>query len=227
MDLWEESMPQNKVLIVDDHEIVRVGLKALISRQANLEIVGEAADAPTAVAQAEALKPDVVLMDVRLGSTSGIEACQQITSRMPGTKVIILTSYAEDDVLFAAMRTGAAGYVITQAGGLAVLRAIQSALDGATLLDPATAETTCSAVRRTTRSSACGAFASLNSQEQRVLARITTGDTNREIAQHLHLGEGTVRNYVSNILEKLDVSNRAEAAAYATKLKLHEVLASE
>src|SRR5258707_7769250 len=102
-------MQRKKILVVDDHEIVRVGLKALINRQANLEVVGEAADAPAAVAQAEKLRPDVVLMDIRLGSTSGIDACQQITSRMPDTKVIILTSYAEDEMLFAAVRTGAAG----------------------------------------------------------------------------------------------------------------------
>jgi two-component system, NarL family, response regulator DevR len=223
----EATMQRKKILVVDDHEIVRVGLKALINRQANLEVVGEATDAPEAVAETERLKPDVVLMDIRLGDTSGIDGCQRIMSQWPETKVIMLTSYAEDEMLFAAVRTGAAGYVVKQSGGQEVIRAIQAALDGATLLDPAAAESIFNTVRRAARSPDCGAFAGLNGQEQRVLARITTGDTNREIARRLHLGEGTVRNYVSNILEKLNVANRAEAAAYATKHKLHELLVSD
>ena len=146
---------------------------------------------------------------------------------MPETKVIMLTSYAEDEMFFAALRTGAAGYVIKQAGGLEVIRAIQAALAGASLLDPAAAERSLSTVHRAARSPDGGAFAGLNTQAQHVLARITTGDTNREIAVRLHLGEGTVRNYVSDILLKLDVANRAEAAAYATKHNLQELLVSD
>jgi two-component system response regulator DevR len=220
-------MDRKKILLVDDHEVVRIGLKALIDRQPAMEVVGEAANAPEAVAQAQSLRPDVVLMDIRLGTTSGIDACQQITAQLPETKVIMLTSYAEDEMLFAAVRTGAAGYVLKQAGGQEVIRAIHSALEGATMLDPTAAESVFSAVRRAARSQGGGAFAGLNGPEQRVLARITTGDTNREIAMRLHLGEGTVRNYVSNILEKLDVANRAEAAAYATKHKLCDLLDHE
>jgi DNA-binding NarL/FixJ family response regulator len=113
----EAAMEHKKILLVDDHEVVRIGLKALINRQPAMEVVGEAANAPEAVAQSRLLNPDVVLMDIRLGTTSGIDACQQITARQPETKVIMLTSYAEDEMLFAAVRTGAAGYVLKQAGG--------------------------------------------------------------------------------------------------------------
>ncbi len=220
-------MERKKVLLVDDHEVVRIGLKALINRQPAIEVVGEAANAPEAVTQAQSLRPDVVLMDIRLGETSGIDACQQITTQLPETKVIMLTSYSEDDMLFAAVRTGATGYVLKQAGGQEVIRAIRAALDGTATLDPNAAEGAFSAVRRAARAQEDGPFARLNAQEQRVLARIATGATNREIAVHLHLGEGTVRNYVSNILEKLAVANRAEAAAYATQHKLREYLERE
>jgi two-component system response regulator DevR len=223
----EATMERKKVLLVDDHEVVRIGLKALINRQPAIEVVGEAANAPEAVTQAQSLRPDVVLMDIRLGETSGIDACQQITTQLPETKVIMLTSYSEDDMLFAAVRTGATGYVLKQAGGQEVIRAIRAALDGTATLDPNAAEGAFSAVRRAARAQEDGPFARLNAQEQRVLARIATGATNREIAVHLHLGEGTVRNYVSNILEKLAVANRAEAAAYATQHKLREYLERE
>ena len=220
-------MEQSNILLVDDHEVVRLGLKALVNRQPNLHVVGEAADAPQAVVQARALKPEVVLMDIRLGTTSGIEACQQITAQLPNTKVIMLTSYAEEEMLFAAVRAGAVGYVLKQTGGQDVIRAIQSALDGTPMLDPTAAENAFGAVRRAARSPDDGPFAGLNTQEQRVLALITTGDTNREIALRLHLGEGTIRNYVSSILEKLNVANRAEAASYATRYKLSQLLARE
>jgi two-component system response regulator DevR len=217
-------MDRKKILLVDDHEVVRIGLKALVNREPTMEVVGEAANAPDAVAQAEELRPDVILMDIRLGKTSGIDACQEITKQLPETKVIMLTSYAEDEMLFAAIRTGAAGYVLKQAGGQAVIRAIHAALGGNTLLDPGAAESVVSAVRRAARAQGGGPFGVLSGQEQRVLARIATGDTNREIAMRLHLGEGTIRNYVSNILEKLHVANRAEAAAYAGKNNLRELL---
>jgi len=217
-------MERKKILLVDDHEVVRIGLKALINREPDIEVVGEAANAPEAVTQAKSLRPDVVLMDIRLGTTSGIDACRQITAQLSGSKVIMLTSYAEDEMLFAAIRTGAVGYVLKQAGGWEVIRAIHAALAGARMLDPAARESVFETVRQAACSQAGGAFAGLNSAEQRVLARITTGDTNREIARQLHLGEGTVRNYVSSILAKLNVANRAEAAAYATKYKLNEML---
>jgi len=219
-------MERKRILLVDDHEVVRLGLKALINRQPSLLVVGEATDAASAVSQALLLKPEVVVMDIRLGATSGIEACRQITTELPETRVIMLTSYAEEDMFFTAVRIGAAGYVLKQAGAQALIRAIESVLAGATLLDPGEVRNALTAVTRAANSLEGGAFAGLNSHEQRVLARITAGDTNREIAARLHLGEGTVRNYVSNILEKLDVANRAEASAYATKYNLPELWGS-
>src|SRR5688572_20316370 len=124
------DMQPQRVLLVDDHEVVRIGLKALINRQPHMEVVGEAANAPAAIEQSLALRPNVVILDIRLGGTSGIDACQAITRQQPDTKVIMLTSYAEDEMLFAAIRAGAAGYVLKQAGGQEVVRAIEMVADG-------------------------------------------------------------------------------------------------
>jgi len=211
-------------MLVDDHEVVRLGLKALIDRHPDMEVVAEAGTATEAVTKALAFKPDVVILDIRLGGSSGLDACQQITAQLPETKVVILTSYAEDEILFAAIRAGAAGYVLKQAGGQDVIRAIEAVGQGNALLDPALTERVFAEVRRAARAQESSAFAELTEQERRILALIATGKINRDIAQELHLGEGTVRNYVSNILSKLGVSNRAEAAAYAIKNHLNAML---
>jgi two-component system response regulator DevR len=217
-------MERQRILLVDDHEVVRMGLRALINRHREMEVVGEAADAVDAVQKGLELKPDVVILDIRLGGTSGIDACAQLTAELKDTKVIMLTSYADDEMLFAAIRAGAAGYVLKQAGGQDVIRAIEMAGQGKALLDPSVTANVLAAVRKAARTQDANAFADLSGQERRVLALITTGETNREIAQQLHLGEGTVRNYVSNIFVKLGVSNRAEAAAFATKHNLNDLL---
>jgi DNA-binding NarL/FixJ family response regulator len=209
-----------RILLVDDHEVVRLGLKTLIERQPHMEVVAEADSAESAVARALAFKPDAVVLDIRLGSSNGIDACRQIAAQLPETKVVMLTSYADDDVLFEAIQAGAAGYVLKQAGGQDVIRALQAVAEGQALLDPALTERVFARVRKAAREQEAAAFAMLSEQEQRVLARVSAGQTNREIAEALHLGEGTVRNYVSNILDKLGVANRAEAAAYATKHNL-------
>lgn len=203
---------------------MRLGLKALIDRHPDMEVVAEAATSTDAVTKALAFKPDVVILDIRLGGSSGLDACQQIMAQLPETKVIILTSYAEDDILFAAIRAGATGYVLKQAGGQDVIRAIEAVGQGHSLLDPALTERVFAEVRRAARAQESSAFADLTEQERRILALIAEGQTNRDIAQALHLGEGTVRNYVSNILGKLGVSNRAEAAAYAIKHHLKDML---
>jgi DNA-binding NarL/FixJ family response regulator len=213
-------MPRQRILLVDDHEVVRLGLKALIERQPDMEVVAEADSTARAVALAVAHQPDVVVMDIRLGNGSGIDACREIMARLPATKVIMLTSYAEDDVLFAAIEAGAAGYVLKQAGGQDVVRALQAVAEGQSLLDPALTARVFARVRRAAHDQESAAFAMLSEQEQRVLGLIATGQTNRQIAQALHLGEGTIRNYVSTVLGKLGVANRAEAAAYATKHNL-------
>jgi two-component system response regulator DevR len=217
-------MSRQRIMLVDDHEVVRLGLKALIERQPGMEVVAEAASSAEAIAKSEAHQPDVVVMDIRLNGPSGIEACREITARRPGIKVIMLTSYAEDEMLFAAIRAGAAGYVLKQAGGQDVIRALEAVAAGHSLLDPALTERVFNEVRRAARAQEVSAFAPLTEQERRVLALVADGKTNREIAHELHLGEGTVRNYVSNILGKLGVANRAEAAAYATRHNLKDAL---
>jgi two-component system, NarL family, response regulator DevR len=217
-------MRRQRVMLVDDHEVVRLGLKALIERQPEMEVVAEAATAPEAVTKSLAFKPDVIVMDIRLGGSSGIDACRDITSQLPSVKVIMLTSFAEDDMLFAAIRAGAVGYVLKQAGGQDVIRALEAVAQGQSLLDPALTERVFAEVRRAARAQEVSAFAQLTEQERRVLLLVAEGKTNREIAQELHLGQGTVRNYVSNILSKLGLANRAEAAAYATKHNLKGTL---
>ena len=215
-------MRRQRILLVDDHEIVRLGLKALINRHPDMEVVAEAATSTEAVTKSLAFKPDVVVLDIRLGGSSGIDACHEITAQLPDTKVIMLTSYAEDDMLFAAIRAGAAGYVLKQAGGQDLMRAIETVGEGHSLLDPSLTERVFAEVRRAARVQENIAFSQLSEQERRVLSLIADGKTNREIAYELHLGEGTVRNYVSNILSKLSVANRAEAAAYAIKHNLKD-----
>lgn len=217
-------MKRQRILLVDDHEVVRLGLKALIERHPDMEVVAEAATAAEGVTKSLSFKPDVVVLDIRLGGSSGIDACREITAQLPETKVIMLTSYAEDEMLFAAIRAGAAGYVLKQAGGQDVIRAIETVAQGQSLLDPALTERIFAEVRRAARAQEASVFSMLSEQERKVLALVADGKTNREIAQGLHLGEGTVRNYVSNILSKLGVSNRAEAAAYAVKHNLRDAL---
>lgn len=213
-----------RVLLVDDHEVVRLGLKSLLDVRRDLQVVAAVGTAEEALEAASAHNPDVVLMDIRLPGGSGIEATERITKEFPNTKVIILTSYAEDEMLFAAIRAGAVGYVLKQVGTDDLIRAIDAAMRGEGSLDPALTQRVFSEIRKSIRQQDASAFSDLTDQELRVLALVTEGKTNRQIAQTLYLGEGTVRNYVSNILSKLGVSNRAEAAAYAVKHNLQQIL---
>jgi DNA-binding NarL/FixJ family response regulator len=211
-----------RVMIVDDHEVVRIGLKSLLSHYERFDVVGEAGTAKEALDQASRLHPDIILMDIRLPGTSGIEACEQIIAADSNIKVIMLTSYAEDEMLFSAIRAGASGYVLKQIGAEDLVKAIESVGKGEALLDPAVTQRVFQEVRRAVKEEEASAFASLSQQERHVLLLVSEGKTNREIAKILFLGEGTVRNYVSSILSKLDVSNRAEAAAYAVQHNLRE-----
>jgi DNA-binding NarL/FixJ family response regulator len=215
---------KQRILLVDDHEVVRLGLKALLERQSNFEVIGEAGTARDAVELADTLSPDVIVMDIRLPGGSGIEACQEITSKHPDAKVIMLTSYAEDEMLFSAIRAGAAGYVLKQINGEDLVKAIQAVGRGEALLDPAVTQRIFQEVRKAAREEEASAFSALTQQEKHVLLLVSEGKTNREIAKALFLGEGTVRNYVSSILSKLGVSNRAEAAAYAVEHNLKDYL---
>ncbi|MEJ5239740.1 MAG: response regulator transcription factor [Anaerolineales bacterium] len=217
-------MPPKRVLIVDDHEVVRVGLKALLERRTDFMVVGEAGTAREAVEKALALRPDIVLMDIRLPGASGIEACEQIVNQLPETRVVMLTSYAEDEMLFSAIRAGASGYVLKQIGSEDLIKALEAVGRGEALLDPAVTQRVFQEVRRAVKEEEAAAFASLTQQEKHVLLLVSEGKTNREIAQALFLGEGTVRNYVSSILAKLGVNNRAEAAAYAVEHNLKDHL---
>jgi two-component system response regulator DevR len=213
-----------RIIIVDDHEVVRLGLRTLLERQPNFTVVDEAATAKEAVEKTLQVKPDVVVMDIRLPGGSGIEACRQITAQMPETKVIMLTSYAEDEMLFDAISAGACGYVLKQIGSDDLIRAVEAVGEGEALLDPTLTQRVFDRVRKAARKEQEQAFAGLTDQEMRVLAQVAEGKTNREIAEVLFLGEGTVRNYVSSVLSKLNLTNRAEAAAYAVRHNLDEFL---
>jgi len=219
-----ESMAKQRILLVDDHEVVRLGLKSLLERHPQFDIVGEAGSAREALEQVEALQPDVVVMDIRLPGTSGIEACEEIVNHHPNTKVIMLTSYAEDEMLFSAIRAGASGYILKQIGSDDLIKALEAVGRGEALLDPAVTQRVFQEVRRAVKEEEASAFAHLSQQEKHVLLLVSEGKTNREIAKNLFLGEGTVRNYVSSILSKLGVNNRAEAAAYAVEHNLREYI---
>ena len=217
-------MPKQRILLVDDHEVVRLGLKALLEQHPHFEVVAEAANAKEAMEQVERWLPDVVLMDIRLPGASGIEVCEKITNSYPEIKVIILTSYAEDEMLFSAIRSGASGYILKQISSEDLIKAVEAVGRGEGLLDPAVTQRVFQEVRRAVREEEASAFVNLSQQEKHVLILVSEGRTNREIAKALFLGEGTVRNYVSSILSKLGVSNRAEAAAYAVEHNLKEYL---
>jgi DNA-binding NarL/FixJ family response regulator len=206
-----------RVLICDDHEVVREGLRGVIGRQAGMSVVGEAGTVAEAVQAAARAKPDVVVMDVRLPDGSGVEACRAIRDARPDTRVIMLTSYADDEALFASIIAGASGYLLKQTRGQAVVDAITAVAAGRSLLDP---NVTGKVLERLRESRAEDpAIASLTEQERKVLAGLADGKTNREIGEVLFLSEKTVKNYVSRILDKLGLSRRAEAAAYMAKHK--------
>ncbi len=205
-----------RVMICDDHEVVREGLRTLIGRQRDMTVVGEAATEREALEVAAKAKPDVVVMDVRLPDGSGVEACRAIREARPDTKVIMLTSYADDEALFASIIAGAAGYLLKQTRGQAVIDAIKEVAQGRSLLDPDVTGKVLERVRRG-RGDEDPALASLTEQERKVLEHLAEGKTNRDIGEALFLSEKTVKNYVSRILDKLGLSRRAEAAAYMAK----------
>lgn len=217
-------MKQLRILLVDDHEVVRLGLKALLSRYPHFEVVAEASNAEEAKKEAHQYRPDVIIMDARLPGKSGIEATREITQEMPSVDVIILTSYAEEELLFNAIRAGASGYVLKQIGSEDLIRALEAVGRGDALLDPKLTRAVFDRVRDAERQAEGSVFADLTEQELRVLALVAQGKTNKEIARTIHLSNGTVRNYVSNLMHKLGVSNRAEAAAFAVKHNIKDYM---
>lgn len=208
-------MDKTRVYLVDDHEIVRLGLMTLINDQPDLEVVGEAGNAAEALAGVLDTQPQVVLMDIRLPGEGGIELTRNITGRNPQAKVVILTSFAEDDLVLRAISAGAVGYVLKQVGNDELLRAIRSAAGGEASLDPATTARLLSYVRSTEHKLEQNAFRALSEREMDVLIELARGRTNSEIGRSLNLSEKTARNYVSHILEKLGLHNRIELVAYA------------
>ena len=206
---------KTRILLCDDHEVVREGLRGLIARQPGMSVVGEAGTVAEVIEAAARTKPDVVIMDVRLPDGSGVEACRTIRETRPETKVIMLTSYADDEALFASIIAGASGYLLKQTRGQAVVDAVVAVASGRSLLDPDVTGKVLERVRQGRGDDP--ALASLTEQERKVLAELAEGHTNREISETLFLSEKTVKNYVSRILDKLGLSRRAEAAAYMAK----------
>jgi len=217
-------MAKTRVLLVDDHEIVRLGLMTLIDDQPDMKVVGEAGTAAEAVRLVERLDPHVVLMDVRLPGEGGIEATGTITTRFPNTHVVMLTSFADEDLVIRAIRAGAVGYVLKQVGNEELIRAIRAAARGEALLDPSATVRLLSRVREAERKADSNAFRDLSERELDVLAEVARGKTNAEIGSTLNLSEKTVRNYVSTILSKMNLSNRIELATYAIEHHLFDRL---
>jgi two-component system response regulator DevR len=206
-----------RVLIVDDHEVVREGLRSLLNRHEDISVVGEAGTVGTAVEEAARLRPEVVIMDVRLPDGSGVEACREIRQVNPDTKVIMLTSYADDEAVFASILAGAAGYLLKQTRGQALAEAIEAVAHGGSLLDPAVTQKVLERVRSLGGRRPDDSLASLSDQEQKILLLIAEGKTNKEIAEEIFLSDKTVKNYVSSILSKLNLRRRAEAAAFIAR----------
>lgn len=216
-----------KILLVDDHEVVRLGLKALLSNYSSYEVVAEAGTADEAVLRAKEFRPDVVIMDIRLPGKNGIEATREIIALLPDTKIVMLTSFAEDDLLFDAINAGACGYVLKQIGSDDLVNALDTIARGESLLDPSLTQRVFKRVREASRKATDEAFASLSDQEIRILSLISEGMTNKEIAGNIFLSEKTVRNYVSSILSKLSLRTRSEAAAYAVRHSVNDHLPTE
>jgi two-component system, NarL family, response regulator DevR len=206
-----------RVMLVDDHQVVRDGIKLLLGSVQDVVVCAEAASTRDAVQIAAQALPDVVVMDVRLSDGSGIEATRDIRAARPATQVLMLTSFADDEALFASIMAGASGYVLKQIQGPELLRAIRAVGAGQSLLDPAVTKGVLERLRKHKVLVADEKLARLSPQEERILGLVAQGLTNGQIAGRLGLAEKTVKNYVSSILAKLEVARRAEAAAYLAR----------
>jgi two-component system response regulator DevR len=205
------------ILVVDDHQLVRMGLQALLKVEPDFEVIGQAATADEAVSLVERLRPQVVLMDLRMPGRSGVEACRDIKQRWPETHVIVLTSYADDELVLEAINAGAEGYVLKKVEGSNLVEVIRTVARGEAVLDSAVTQKLLAHVREAEQELTGLAFRSLSEREIEVLVSLSEGKTNAEIAHLLNLSEKTVGNHVSAILNKLDVTNRIEAATYAVR----------
>jgi two-component system response regulator DevR len=200
-----------RLLLVEDHAVVRAGLKALLGQVASIEVVGEADSVAQAVSEAQRLRPDVVLMDLRLPDGTGVDACREILSFAPGTRILFLTSHSDEEAVMSTILAGAAGYLLKDIGHEALFRAIEAAAAGEPILD---SKTTQPVLRRMQN------IDTLSLQERRVLALVVEGKTNKEIAAALELSDKTVKNYLSNAFQKLRISRRSQAAALFARQRL-------
>lgn len=206
-----------RVMVVDDHDVVRKGIRSLLAATDDLVVSAEAATMREAIDQVERSEPDVVVMDVRLANENGIEVTREIRTRRPSVRVLMLSSFADEEAVLASIMAGAAGYVLKQIRGDDLVNAIRAVARNQNLLDPAVTKNVLDRLRSESRLAKDKKLARLSAQEERVIALIATGMTNKQIGEELHLAEKTVRNYVSTILGKLEVARRAEAAVYLTR----------
>jgi DNA-binding NarL/FixJ family response regulator len=209
-----------RLLVVDDHEVVRQGLVALLDRREEFQVVAEAGTAAEAVESARRVQPDIVIMDVRLPDGSGVEACREIRAELPTTRVVILTSYPDEDAVLSAIVAGASGYLLKQIRARDLVSALQAVGRGESLLDPAVTEKVLERVRRIATGAYADEMAQLTQQEQKILALVAEGKTNKEIATDVFLSDKTVKYYVSSILSKLNLERRAQAAAFVAKHRI-------
>jgi len=205
-----------RVFLLDDHEVVRTGLRELLETDGDIEIVGESGSALEAIARIPALRPNVAVLDARLPDGNGIDVCRQVRSVDPSIQGLILTSYEDDEALFAAIMAGAAGYVLKQIRGTDLVDAVRRVASGQSMLDPAVTQRVLERIRSGVE--APNELKSLTEQERRILMHVAEGLTNREIAAKMFLAEKTVKNYVSSLLAKLGLERRTQAAVLATKL---------
>jgi two-component system, NarL family, response regulator DevR len=205
-----------RVFLLDDHEIVRTGLRSLLEAEDDLEVVGEAATAAEALDRIPPTRPHVAILDVRLPDGSGIEVCREVRSALPEVACLMLTSYADDEALLAAVMAGASGYVLKQVGATSLVDDVRKVAAGGSLLDPGLNDQVMRRIRE--KPDADPLLATLTAQERRILDLVAEGQTNRQIAAELFLAEKTVKNYVSNLLSKLGMERRTQAATYATKV---------
>ena len=205
-----------RVFLLDDHEVVRRGIRELLESEDDIEVVGEAGTAEEALSRIPPTRPQVAVLDVRLPDGDGVEVCREIRSRHPEIQCLMLTSFADDDALFSSIMAGASGYVLKQVKGTDLVDAIRRVGAGESLLDPAVTRRVLERLRTKPEDDE---LAGLTDQERKILELISEGLTNRQIAEQIFLAEKTVKNYVSNILAKLGMNRRSEAAAYAARLQ--------
>ena len=206
-----------RLLVVDDHEVVRQGLVALLDRRPGFQVVAEAGTVEEAIAQARLHQPDIVVMDVRLPDGSGVEACREIRAELPATRVIMLTSFPDDEAVLSAIVAGASGYLLKQIRARDLVAALEAVGRGESLLDPAVTERVLERVRRIATGEVDDELSVLTAQERKILMLVAEGKTNKEIAAEVFLSDKTVKNYVSSILSKLNLERRAQAAAFVAR----------